>query len=157
MVKKLLITLLILVLFAPYAGSETEKLPFGLKIWYPDGWQKAYEPSRLIARSPDGSCLVMFIVFETGDQVLARNMMIAELTRIFNGIKVVTEPMPAKINKLESIVLDGTGTVGGVYVMWVARLIVHNKKALMVLGCVESSKFTANNDIISKVIQGVKK
>ena len=158
MVKKISILILsAALLIAPSGMAETEKLSFGLKIWYPDGWQKVYEADRLITRSADGAAIATFIIFKADNLAEAGNKMTAELVRIFgNTIKVVTKPSPAKINKINGIIIDGTGAVAGAYAIWVARVVVYKGKALMVLGCVESSRFSLYNDEIGKIISGVK-
>ena len=55
------IILLAMVLSTSCAYAKTDKLSFGLKIWYPDDWQKDYSSNRLIIRSPDTTALVMSV------------------------------------------------------------------------------------------------
>jgi len=151
------LVLLAMALTVQPAGSESQTLPFGLKIWYPDNWHKASGPDRFIVRSPDGSIMATFVVFEAGDTATAQKMAYEELSRIFDRWTVVTEPANVKINKLDGIVLDGTGVIGMVSVMWLARTVVYNKKALMTLGCVETSHFSAGSDTVRKIVSSVKK
>ncbi|MDD5496193.1 MAG: hypothetical protein PHP46_03720 [Candidatus Omnitrophica bacterium] len=145
------------VFFAPFACAKTESLSFGLKIWYPDEWQCQSEPTRMIVRSPDGAAIAMFYVLETGDIMKAQDMMGQELSRIFTTINVLTQPTPSSINKLEGIILDGTGIIDKVFVFWVGRLVVYKGKALMVLGCAESTQFSASSDTIRKIIESIKR
>ena len=145
-----------IILPCAFANAETETLSFGLKIWYPDTWQKVYEADRLLVRSPDGSAIAMFCVLKAEDAAKAQMMMNMELARIFYNIEIVTQPMSSKINNLDGIVLDGTGIVGGIYVIWVARMVIYKKKALLVLGCSEPAQFTVNSDTIRKIVESIK-
>lgn len=152
------LALSVIILSTPLAESGSEKLSLGLRIWYPDNWQKVYSPDRLITRSPDGSTVIMFTILGAGNIESAQEKMLQELARVFgSNIKVITQPTQARINKLDGVIMDGLGMIGEVYVIWIARTSVYNDKALMVLGCVESSKFSLNSDIVRKIIQSVKR
>ena len=152
----LLILLAALLTVSP-AMAGTEKLSSGLKVWYPDKWEKVYETDRLMVRSPDGAAIATFIIFKADDLAEAEGKMTAELMRIFgNTIKVTTDPSPAEINKLDGVLTDGTGYVAGAYTIWVSRVVVYKGKALMVLGCVATSRFSVYNKDIGKIISGVK-
>lgn len=152
------LALSIIILSTPLAESRSEKLSLGLRIWYPDNWQKVYNPDRLITRSPDGSTVVMFTILKADNIESTQEKMLQELTRVFgSNIKVITQPTQARINKLDGVIMDGIGMIGEVYVMWIARVSVYKDNALMVLGCVESSKFSLNGDIVRKIIQSVKR
>lgn len=152
------LALSVIILSAPLAESKSEKLSLGLKVWYPDNWQKVHSADRLITRSPDGSTVVMFTILEADNIESAQEKMLQELRRVFGeNIKVITQPTPARVNKLDGVIMDGLGMIGEVYVMWIARTAVYKNKALMVLGCVESSNFSLNGDIVRKIIQSVKR
>ena len=152
------LALSIIILSAPLAESRSEKLSLGLRIWYPDNWQKVYCPDRLITRSPDGSTVVMFAILGADNIESAQEKMLQELARVFgSNIKVITQPTQARINKMEGVIMDGLGMIGEVYVLWIARTALYKDKALIVLGCVESSKFSLNSDIVRKIIQSVKR
>ena len=147
-----------IILSTPLAESRSEKLSLGLRVWYPDNWQKVYGPDRLVTRSPDGSTVVMFTILEAGNIESAQEKMLRELSRVLgSNVKVITQPTQARINKLDGVIMDGLGMISEVYVMWIARTAVYKDKALMVLGCVESSKFSLNSDIVRKIIQSVKR
>ncbi len=152
------LALSVIILVTPLAESRSEKLPLGLRVWYPDNWQKVYGPDRLITRSPDGSTVVMFTILEAGNVESAQEKMSQELARVFgSNIKVITQPPQARINRLDGVIMDGLGMISEVYVIWIARAAVYKDKALMVLGCVESSKFSSNSDSVRKIIQSVKR
>lgn len=157
--KKLspLILLIAVIFTALNASAETEKLSFGIKIWYPDHWQKVYEADKLIVRSPNGAALAMFTVFDVDNLSAAQQMMNAYMTKIFTNINMITQPTLVKINGMDSVIADGTGMINNVYTIWVGRLVIHNRKVLMVLGCIESLQFEANKDMIGKILQEIKK
>ena len=156
--KIVVLALSVIILSTPLAECRSEKLPLGLRIWYPDNWQKVYGPDRLITRSPDGSTVVMFTILRADSIESAQEKILQELSRVFgSNIKVITQPTQARINKLEGVIMDGLGMIGEVYVLWIARTALYKDKTLMVLGCVESSKFSLNSDIVRKIIQSVKR
>ncbi len=153
------VTLILWVLFMSaigVIGQETFVSPSGLNVTVPAGWTYEIEGDLLTINSPDELVVISFIDIEGDSVEEAIQGALEAIGEEFEDLGTTVEPVETKINGLEAVTWEATGTSDGVELDLGMMLVKNGENWVFVYAVGATGQYEKHRKSIKSIWSSIK-
>lgn len=127
-----------------------------IEFWYPNNWEISEEEKVITLQTMEGALSMTFSIMQANDLEKALIELESVVHTQLSNPTITTEPQIVKLNQLDGVMMEISGTMNGKTVRFGVFIIDSPQNILLVLGIGQEKVLNKYNKELNKIIQSIK-